>query len=255
MPRLHSRLVHPETSQVEVRVRITAAHMPHTYARESRFRGTASRVDSPPMKRLILSLALALSLLPAAAHAQVEASIQIGLPVAPPLVVVQPGIQVVENQPEEVFFVGGWYWCRRGDAWYRGRGPRSSFVYMAPERVPYRLSYLPPPGHYRHWGRERLGEERHWWKEHDGDRRRAWKDHGYGERRGWAADRGPGRGPSYERGPGRGPGYDRGPGHGPSRGGPSFSPAASRGGPAPAPGHGGHGGEGGGGHNHERGGR
>jgi len=129
------------------------------------------------MKRLILSFALALSVLPASARAQVDMQINIGLPVAPPMVVVQPGIQVVENYNEEVFFVGGWYWCRRGDAWYRARTPRASFVYVEPYYVPTRLAYLPPPGHYRHWDRARLREERHWWKEHEHDRRRAWRDH------------------------------------------------------------------------------
>jgi hypothetical protein len=191
-----------------------------------------------PMKRLILCLALALSLLPATARAQVEASIQIGLPVAPPLVVVQPGIQVVENQDEEVFFVGGWYWCRRGDYWYRGRGPNASFMYVEPQRVPYRLAYLPPPGHYRHWRREQLREERHWWKEHDMERRRAWKEHEGAERHGWRAEGGP------SRGPGRGPAPSRGgPAFAPGRGGPAFAPAPGRGGPAPAPapGRGGHG--------------
>ncbi len=181
------------------------------------------------MKRLILCLAFALSLLPATARAQVEMSIQIGLPVAPPMVVVQPGIQVVENQDEEVFFVGGWYWCRRGDYWYRARSPRASFAYVEPQRVPYRLAYLPPPGHYRHWRREQLREERHWWKEHDRDRRRAWKEHEQAERHGWRAEGDHGRGPSH------GP---------PSRGGPA---------PAPAPGHGGHGDRGHGdrGHGHD----
>lgn len=148
------------------------------------------------MKRLMLASTLVLSLLPASARAQVDMQINIGLPIAPPLVVVQPGIQVVENQPEEVFFVGGWYWCRRGDYWYRARGPRAAFVYVEPYYVPTRLAYLPPPGHYRHWNRERMGEERHWWKEHDHDRRRAWREHDErrsewkhehdrGEHRGW----------------------------------------------------------------------
>ena len=164
------------------------------------------------MNRLILCLALALSLLPAAARPQFEASIHIGLPVAPPLVLVQPGLQVVENHDEEIFFVGGWYWCRRGDYWYRARRPHASFVYVVPERVPHRLAYLPPPGHYKHWRREQLGAERRWWKEHDGDRRRAWKEHETTRRHAWRAEGGPGRGPSHGPGPNRG-GHGHG-GHG-----------------------------------------
>ncbi len=129
------------------------------------------------MKRLLLSLALASSLLPLTARAQVEMSISVGLPVAPPLVVVQPGVQVVENYPEEVFFVGGWYWCRRGPYWYRAPSPRASFAYVEPGYVPTRLAYMPPPGHYKHWRREQLREDHRWWKEHEHDRRRAWAEH------------------------------------------------------------------------------
>ncbi len=219
------------------------------HIRASRFQGTATHVDSSTMKRLTLCLALALFLLPAAARAQVEMSIQIGLPVAPSLVVVQPGVQVVENYDEEVFFVGGWYWCRRGDYWYRARRPRASFAYVEPRYVPSRLVYLPPPGHYRHWGRERAREDRHWWREHDQDRRRAWRDdqerhrewkrQEQAERHGWRAEGGPGHGPASMHG---GPA----PAAAPGRGSPSHGPAPSRGGPAPAtaPGHGGHGGHG-----------
>jgi len=224
------------------------------------------------MKRLILCLALALSLLPDSAHAQVEMSISVGLPVAPPLVVVQPGVQVVENYDEEVFFVGGWYWCRRDDHWYRTRRPHASFVYVERGYVPTRLAYLPPPGHYRHWRREQAREDHHWWKEHDRDRRRAWKDHDQerhrafkkherAERHGWKAEGGHGPGPSHG-GPSHGPSVirggnsapNRGPSvirggnsdqnHGPSviRGGnsaPGRGPSVIRGNPAPAPARGG----------------
>lgn len=154
------------------------------------------------MKRLILAsaaTALALSLLPASARAQVEMQISIGLPVAPPLVVVQPGVQVVENYGEEVFFVGGWYWCRRGPHWYRARTPRATFVYVEPVYVPTRLSYLPPPGHYKHWERRRMHEERRWWKEHEHERRHAWKEH-EARRAEWKHDNGRHRGWEKEHG-------------------------------------------------------
>jgi len=124
------------------------------------------------MKRLLVCLGLAVSLLPSAARAQVGVNIDIALPVAPPLVVVQPGVQVVENSDEEVFVTNGWYWCRRGDHWYRARSPRSHFVYVEPAYVPSRLMYMPPPGHYRHWRREQAREDRRWWKEHARDERR-----------------------------------------------------------------------------------
>jgi hypothetical protein len=58
-----------------------------------------------------------------------ETSITIALPpVLPPRVVVQPGVQVVEDLDEEVFFSGGWNWARRGDLWYRARDYRARWI-------------------------------------------------------------------------------------------------------------------------------
>ena len=129
----------------------------------------------PAMKRLALLFALALSAVPALARAQVGVQIHIGLPVAPPLVVVQPGVQVVENYDEEVFFTNGWYWCRRDNGWFRARTPRASFVYVEPRHVP-RAIYRLPPGQYKHWRRAEARAERHEWKEHEKAERREWKE-------------------------------------------------------------------------------
>jgi hypothetical protein len=156
------------------------------------------------MKRLVLLLALVASLAPAAARAQVGVSVNIGLPVAPPLVVVQPGVQIVENYDEEVFFTNGWYWCRRPNGWFRARSPRASFVFVQPRYVPATLVRI-PPGQYRHWRREEHPEwaghhhrgERHEWKEHRKAERREWKEarkeekherHGHGEGHGHHRD-------------------------------------------------------------------
>src|SRR5207248_11080075 len=121
------------------------------------------------MRRSGLPFALALSLLPLAARAQ-AVRIEIALPAAPPLVVVQPGVQVVENQDEEVFYSSGWYWVQRDGYWYRARNPRSAFVLVERHRVPVAIVRL-PPGHYRHWRgevreerRERHEERREWQK-------------------------------------------------------------------------------------------
>ena len=137
------------------------------------------------MKRLGLPFALALSLLPLAARAQ-AVRIEVGLPAAPPLVVVQPGVQVVENQDEEVFYSNGWYWVQRDGYWYRARNPRSAFVFVDRRRVPVAVVHL-PPGHYRHWRREEAREERREWREHE---RREWhKGHGRDRDRGERHDR------------------------------------------------------------------
>jgi hypothetical protein len=102
------------------------------------------------MKKLVLPVAVFLALSPLVASAQVSVGISIGLPVAPPLVVVQPGIQVVEGFHEEVFFQGGWYWCRRPDGWYRSRSPQARFAWIDVHRVPPALVRF-PVGHYRNW--------------------------------------------------------------------------------------------------------
>lgn len=105
------------------------------------------------MRLTTLPLALLLSLGSSMAQAKVDIHINIGLPVVPPLVTVQPGIQVVEGFPEEVFLHDGWYWCRRPDGWYRARSPRDRFDWINARRVPGRLR-REPMGHYRNWHHE-----------------------------------------------------------------------------------------------------
>jgi len=102
------------------------------------------------MNKGLLPLACALMLCPVAARAQVSLHLDIGLPLAPPLVEVQPGIQVVEGFPGEVFFSAGWYWCRRPDGWYRARSPRARFDWVDRHAVPMGLMRI-PAGQYRNW--------------------------------------------------------------------------------------------------------
>jgi len=115
------------------------------------------------------SLALLLSVAPTAAWSQVRLQIELGLPVAPPLVVIQPGLQVVEGFQEEVFFHQGWYWCRRPDGWYRARSPRVRFAWVEGRRVP-RLLIQVPEGRYRNWHREGRPGERRELERRDGHR-------------------------------------------------------------------------------------
>ena len=134
------------------------------------------------MKRLVLVSALALSLTPALSRAQVDVRIDIGLPVAPPLVVVQPGIQVVEDWNEEVFFTRGYYWVQRDGYWYRARTPRARFVHVEPRYVPVAIVKM-PPGQYKHWRKAEAKAERKAWKKHEKAERKASKQehkHGHG---------------------------------------------------------------------------
>ncbi len=77
----------------------------------------------------------------------------------PPLIEVEPGVQVVENSEQEVFFVGGWYWPPGPDGWwYRTRDHRGGWVAVPPGHVPGALVRL-PRGRYRHFRREERREE------------------------------------------------------------------------------------------------
>ena len=132
------------------------------------------------MKRLVL--ACLLPLCATAARAQVSLHIDIGLPLAPPLVEVQPGIRIVEGFDDEVFFYNGWYWCRRPNGWFRARTPRAPFLFIDRGRVPRPLMRV-PEGRYRNWRREDHRE----WREHRRDERREDRreegrgEHGRGE--------------------------------------------------------------------------
>jgi hypothetical protein len=99
-------------------------------------------------------LVLALWLSPALASAQVEVRARVTLPsirfeVAPPLVEVSEGVQVVPDYDEEVFYTDGWYWCRMNGGWYRTRNHRGGWVVVEPRYVPVALVRI-PPGKYRH---------------------------------------------------------------------------------------------------------
>lgn len=110
------------------------------------------------MKKQTLFLALLLVFSPSLAQAQVDIHIDIGLPPIPRLVVVQPGIQVVEGFQEEVFYRNGWYWCRRPNGWYRARRPQARFEWVEVRRVPRSLVQV-PAGHYRNWHRQPKGDK------------------------------------------------------------------------------------------------
>jgi hypothetical protein len=141
------------------------------------------------MRKTALSITLAAAFLsPSDASAQASASVELrlALPViVPQLVVVSPGVQVIPDVDEEVFFVDGFYWVRHDRGWYRSRSHRAGWVLVGPRGVPARLVQL-PPGKYRRWKpakvapapvvyRER-GQGRH--EGHDGHEGKKHKKHG-----------------------------------------------------------------------------
>ena len=124
-----------------------------------------------------LLLAAALVAFPAAAQVQISVQLpSIFFPAPPQLVVVQPGVQVVENNSEEVFVVDDVYWVRRSDRWYRANDHRGGWVYVDGPRVPPSLVRL-SPGAYRHDKHEQREERRE-------DRREDRRDEGKGNKHG-----------------------------------------------------------------------
>jgi hypothetical protein len=103
------------------------------------------------MRNLLRLLTAAALLAPALAVAQASVQVRMDLPIViPQLVVVQPGVQVIPDVEEEVFFTGGWYWVRQDGYWYRSHSPRQGWRVVPVERVPHRLVGI-PPGQYRRW--------------------------------------------------------------------------------------------------------
>lgn len=129
------------------------------------------------MRRILLPAALLLVLGASPASAQIRLKIDLPLPPIPKLVLIQPGIQVVEDFDEEVFFHNGWYWCRRSDGWYRARSPRARFEWVEVRHVPPGLAKM-PAGHYRRWHK---GDRRH--TERDDHRQDDDRDHRREEKR------------------------------------------------------------------------
>ncbi len=117
------------------------------------------------MKKIALASLCLAFVAPAGAYAQVSVHFSIPLPAAPPLVYVQPDVQVVEDYDEEVFFHSGFYWVRRDGRWFRSTHPRSEFLFVEPRYVPMHLSGI-EVGRYRRYRhdmgmgeRERLRRE------------------------------------------------------------------------------------------------
>ena len=115
------------------------------------------------MRKLIFAMGLAGSLI-ASPSAFAGVRVEIGWDVAPPVYEVTPGVSVVEDYDEEVFFTDGYYWVERDGIWYRSRDwHRSRWVVAPARRVPVFLVNH-HRGDYRHWRheehRERV-EERH----------------------------------------------------------------------------------------------
>jgi len=123
---------------------------------------------------LAVAAALALLLTPGAARA-LDVHVDLVLPGAPALVMVQPGVEVVEGYGDEVFVHGGFWWLRRGPVWYRAARPGARFMVVREGLVPPVL-YRLPPGRYRHYRAEQHERRREWRQDKKEERRERMED-------------------------------------------------------------------------------
>jgi hypothetical protein len=70
--------------------------------------------------------------------------------ILPPLVVISPGVSVVADLDEEVFYNDGYYYARRGPQWYHAREPRGAWARVDSGRVAPAIAQS-PPGRYRQY--------------------------------------------------------------------------------------------------------
>lgn len=106
------------------------------------------------------------------AIAQVRVEVDVPLPtirfsVPPPVVVVSPGVHVVEDYDYEVFVVDGWYWYCDDHRWYRARDHRGGWTVVEQRYVPAHL-VKHPRGKYKHYKRAHA-EPAHYRREYKGD--------------------------------------------------------------------------------------
>jgi hypothetical protein len=67
------------------------------------------------------------------------------------LVSVSPGVWVVEDRPDPVFYSDDYYWRYHGGSWYRSPYYDRSFVVVQPQRVPVHVRRIDRPQRYIHY--------------------------------------------------------------------------------------------------------
>jgi hypothetical protein len=89
-----------------------------------------------------------------------EATFTLALPtVLPPLVVVEPGVSVVSDYDQEVFYSDGYYWARQDRSWYRSHDHRRGWAAVDERYVPAPIVRSPPGKYRRYRGGEQRGEQ------------------------------------------------------------------------------------------------
>ncbi len=70
------------------------------------------------------------------------------------LVEIMPGIYVYEDDPQEVFYVSGFYWRRHGSTWHRSSYYDRDYHEIDVNIVPSQVRVL-PQGRYVHYRRDK----------------------------------------------------------------------------------------------------
>lgn len=105
----------------------------------------------------VRALAVGLTLVgfgvPSVGRAQVRVEVGIPLPgfelqIGGPLVYVGPGVWVLPDSRDEVFYNNGYYWARTQNHWYRSRGRQGGWGVVEDRYVPLPVMRV-PPGRYR----------------------------------------------------------------------------------------------------------
>lgn len=66
----------------------------------------------------------------------------------PDLVEVEPGVQVIAEYDEPIFYSDGWYWRTEGGVWYRSHDYHRGWSHV--RSVPTHISRIDHPERYRH---------------------------------------------------------------------------------------------------------
>lgn len=102
-------------------------------------------------KYVLLSVFISMGALSASCTLRGGASFRGTSTYEPQLVEVSPGIWVVEDNPEPVFYDDGYYWRYNSGIWYRSHYHNSGWVHMGHHQVPRTVIQINRPGQYVHY--------------------------------------------------------------------------------------------------------
>jgi hypothetical protein len=67
----------------------------------------------------------------------------------PELIAIRPGVQVIANLDEPIFYTGNYYWRNQGGTWYRSTSHRRGWARI--EVVPVEIRSIERPAAYIHY--------------------------------------------------------------------------------------------------------